>query len=340
MPAPEVVLPCVVPDAFAASEPRPGWLDARARADCLRVLHAMERARVTGGSAVGPGPTGLSALFEAAAAGLDAGEREAAELRLRQGFTDREAAAVLGLSRGQAVRLLDRASRQLEASLASLLAGRAWDRERGATPGAPRAGDRERAELRALLAAGAAESFRRAPGAPADLRLRTITLAAASTPAAAAHRATVLARAGAFRRRGFPRQAARAGRAETRRAIRGPVARRLSCQGRAAIAAVVALAVAAAAAALGGGPAPVPSATRARPPAPAVIPSSPGPGTGPIGPQLSNTALDNTRREYQAPGFPPSDYSARERKGRVTHNNPNLKTNRHLRSWSGTNRLR
>jgi predicted DNA-binding protein (UPF0251 family) len=221
---------------------------------------------VTGGTAGGQGPSGpagLSALFEAAAAGLGPAEREVIELRLRQGFADGEVAAVLGVSRGQASRLVTQARTQLEANLGALLAGRAASGENG--------------ELGALLAAGAAESFRRAPGAPADLRLRTMALAAGSAPGAAAHRATVLAQAGAFRRQGFPRPAG-TGRAGARRATARTAGRRLSCQGRAAIAAVVALGVSAAAAALGGGSAPVPAATRARPPSAVARPRPPGPG--------------------------------------------------------------
>jgi hypothetical protein len=59
----------------------------------------------------------------------------------------------------------------------------------------------------ATLAAGAAESFRRAAGAPAALRAHTIALATEHGSAAAAHATAVLSRAGTFGKQGFPKTA-------------------------------------------------------------------------------------------------------------------------------------
>jgi hypothetical protein len=59
----------------------------------------------------------------------------------------------------------------------------------------------------AALAAGAAESSRRAAAAPPGLRAATIALASGQEAAARAHSAAVLARAGGFGQEGFPRAA-------------------------------------------------------------------------------------------------------------------------------------
>lgn len=180
----------------------------------------------------------LRALFEDAAAGLDLGEREIIELRLRRGLETGEVATVLSVTRGRGYTLLSRAREQLEACLGVLLVGRAgraecgrlrfllagWDgrltaalrRRVGrhikhcATCRARRDHELRPARLLGLspgeaLAAGAAESSRHAPGVPARLRARTIALATGHGPGAAAHSRAVLGRAGAFGRHGFPR---------------------------------------------------------------------------------------------------------------------------------------
>ena len=180
----------------------------------------------------------LRALFEDAAAGLNPGEREVIELQLRQGLEAGEVATVLGVSRNHAHTLLSRARSQLEACLAVLLVGRAgrdecgelgamlagWDGrltvllrkrvhrhiEHCATCTARRAFELRPAMLLdlspgAAMAAGAAESFRIAFGAPPALQANTIALATGHGPAAAAHSTAVLSRAGAFGRQGFPK---------------------------------------------------------------------------------------------------------------------------------------
>lgn len=182
----------------------------------------------------------LRALLEDAAAGLNPGEREVIELQLRQGLETAEVATVLGISRNHAHALLSRARQQLETCLAVLLVGRAgraecgelgtmlsgWDGrltillrkrvhrhiEHCATCGARRAYELSPAMLLdlspgAALAAGAALSLRLARGAPAGLRAHTISLATGQGVGAAAHRAAVLSRAGAFSHSGFPKPA-------------------------------------------------------------------------------------------------------------------------------------
>ena len=180
----------------------------------------------------------LRALFEDAAAGLDLGQREIIELRLRRGLETGEVATVLSVTRGRGYTLLYRAREQLEACLGVLLVGRAgrgecgrlrfllagWDGRLTAalrkrvgrhirhcgTCRARRDHELRPARLLGLspgeaLAAGAAESSRHAPGVPARLRARTIALATGHGPGAAAHSSAVLGRAGAFGRHGFPR---------------------------------------------------------------------------------------------------------------------------------------
>jgi RNA polymerase sigma factor (sigma-70 family) len=233
----------------------------------------------------------LRALFEDAAAGLNPGEREVIELELRQGLEAREVAAVLGVSRNHAHTLVSRARDQLEACLGVLLVARAgrgesragrgecgelgavlagWDgrltallRERVhrhvehcATCTARRALELRPAMLLdlspgAAMAAGAAESLRRACGAPPGLKARTIGLALGHGPGAAAHRAAVLGAAGTFGRRGFPQpaHAGKAGAAGQHGAGRVR-ALRSSPRGQAAVVATVVVAVAIAAVAI------------------------------------------------------------------------------------------
>jgi RNA polymerase sigma factor (sigma-70 family) len=192
----------------------------------------------SGDVAAGAERADLRALLEDATTGLNPGEREVIELQLRQGLETAEVATVLGVSRNHAHALLARARHQLEACLAVLLVGRAgrgecdelgallasWDGrltiplrkrvhrhiERCPTCDARRARELRPAMLLdlspgAALAAGAAISLRLAAGVPDGLRAHTITLATGQGVGAAAHRAAVLSRAGAFNRSGFPR---------------------------------------------------------------------------------------------------------------------------------------
>jgi hypothetical protein len=332
--------------------------------------------------------TELRCLFEDAAAGLNLGDREVIELRLRQGLAAGEVATVLGVSRGHAYLLLSRAGDRLESSLGVLLVGRAgrgecgdlrgllagWDGrltaalrkrvhrhiEHCATCSARRALELRPARLLnrspgAALAAGAAESFRFALGAPSALRARTITLAAGHGPGAAAKRSAVLARAGRFGSHGFPRpgRTALSGLAGQRGigTVRGL---RFSGRRRPPLTAVTLLAVAAAAAcALAGNsvhlasaatPKPPPSAPAphshshsrpARPAAQAVRVLSPAPTATPATPVTGN-------RARPAPATPPVSgiQVPGSLGGSTTHDSPFIKTPRQLRSWIESHRLR
>ena len=225
----------------------------------------------------------LRALLRDAVGGLSPAEREASELQLRQGLEPAEVAAVLGVSASHAHSLLTRARNQLEACLGVLLASRAGREECGrlaslltgwdgrlTVPLRKRVGrhiercptcfTRRAFELRpamllglspgAAMAAAAAESFRLAACAPAGLKAHTLTLASGQGPAAIAHRAGVLGRAGSFDKHGFPRPAHNAGAKAglLRRAAKGGL--RSSSERRAAVAVGVLLAVAIAAAAV------------------------------------------------------------------------------------------
>ena len=204
------------------------WLYAVARNEALRILRSKNRTSapgeapdVTDDSGDAAGQSGaaadeseradLRALLEAAAAGLNPGEREVIELQLRQGLDTAEVATVLGVSRNHAQALIARAREQLETCLAVLLVGRAgrgecdelaamlagWDgrltillrkRVNRHIEHCATCGDRRAHELRpamlldlspgAALGAGAAISLRLAGGAPDGLREHTITLAA------------------------------------------------------------------------------------------------------------------------------------------------------------------
>lgn len=179
----------------------------------------------------------LRALLAAAAYGLDPDEREVLELQLRQGLEPGEVAAVLGISSNHARVLASRANDQLEDCLAVLLVGRArrgdcgeldamlagWDGqltvalrervhrhiERCSTCSTRLALELGPAVLFGMpagvaMAAAAAESFWLAPGAPDELRERTLSLAAGQGPGAVAHRAAAASRAGTFGQDGFP----------------------------------------------------------------------------------------------------------------------------------------
>ena len=233
------------------------WLYAVARNECLRNPRARNAASppeqapdVTDAGAAGENAdggdaadgdaarAGLLGLFDDAAEGLRAAEREAIELQLRQGLAPAEVAVVLGVSRGHAHALLSRAREQLEVCLGDLLTGRAgqgdcaelasmldgWDGrltvvlrkrlhghiERCAICATRRVFELRPAMLQGLspgaaMAAAAADSLRAAAGPPAALRAHTLALAAGQDPGAIAHRAAVLRRAGASGRHGFPK---------------------------------------------------------------------------------------------------------------------------------------
>jgi hypothetical protein len=338
--------------------------------------------------------TELRCLFEDAAAGLNLGDREVIELRLRQGLAAGEVATVLGVSRSHAYLLLSRAGDQLESSLGVLVVGRAGRGECGELRGLLAGWDgrltaalrkrvhrhiehcatcsaRRALELRptrllnrspgAALAAGAAESFRFALGAPSALRARTIALAAGHGPGAAANRSAVLARAGRFGSHGFPRPArtALSGLAGQRGigAVRGL---RFSCRRRPALTAVTLLAVATAAAcALAGNSVHLASAVTPKPPASAPAPHShthshsrwhsrparpaaqalrarsPAPTATPATPVTVNRA-----RPAPATAPVPGIQVPGGHGGSTTHDSPFIKPPRQLRSWSESNRLR
>src|SRR5215831_11366822 len=186
----------------------------------------------------------LRTLLRDAVGGLNPAEREVIELQLRQGLEPAEVAAVLGVSAGRAHSLVTRARNQLEACLGVLLVGRAGREECGRLASmltgwdgrlivslrkrvgrhierCPTCFTRRAFELRpamllglspgAAMAAGAAESCRLAAGAPAGLKAHTLTLAFGQGPAAIAHRAAVLGRAGSFGKHGFPKPARHSG---------------------------------------------------------------------------------------------------------------------------------
>jgi RNA polymerase sigma factor (sigma-70 family) len=288
-----------VQDTFAIASSRLGglrdpaelraWLFAVARNESPRIARtAMETSplpavpdvsdeRADAGEAISDGE--LRTLFDRAAEGLDPGDREVIELRLRQGLEPAEVASVLGVSRHHAHSLLSRAQAQLEASLAVLIVGRAGRGECGALVvlladwnGHLTAALRQRVyrhiercaacsasrdlELRpdmlglppaAALATGAAVSFQLTAGVPAELKAQTIALATGRDAGTAAHRAAVLSRVGAFGRTGFPtpaRGAAEAGFAAHHDVAGGVRAvPRFSPRGRAAVAVAVVLAV-------------------------------------------------------------------------------------------------
>jgi len=239
------------------------------------------------------GNADLRALFEAAKDGLNPGEREVIELQLRAGLEPAEVADVLGVSRSHGNALMSHAREQLEACLGVLLVSRAgrdqcgelgsmlrgWDErltvvlrkrlhrhiEHCGTCAAARErllGPAMLLDLSpgAALAAGAAMSFRVAPGAPEGLRGHTLALATGRGPAAAAHSAAVLSRAGGFTKAGFPKPAEEPGGVLAGRHAAGGLKSRLSRTGfrsplgqaSVAAAAVIAVGVAVAAFALAG----------------------------------------------------------------------------------------
>ncbi len=354
-------------DRLAAGPGGPARGGRREAPDASRRTKSAGEARPVTGA---PGQADLRTLFEDAAAGLTRGEREAVELGLRQGLAAGEAAAVLGVSRVRARLLLTRAGRALEACLAVLLVGRAghgectelgsllagWDGRLTATlrgrvyphiercPGCARRRAQELSPARlrdlspgAALAAGAAESFRRAPAAPAALRARTIALALGGAPGAAAHSSAVLTRAGTFGRRGFPRPGEAAGAGRTRRAARAlPAWLRARRQRSAAAAVVAALTLTAAFSALTGGAAPLGPAARPHPPrlltGPAASPAaSPGPPASRTTPPLNTAASPARIAASTAP---------RHQAERAAGTNSLIIRYRPVRSWIEPHRLR
>jgi RNA polymerase sigma factor (sigma-70 family) len=330
------------------------WLYAVARNECRRIVRAK-----TGASALGQAPdvtdsldvsdhaerAELRALFEDAAAGLNPGEREVLDLRLRHGLEAREVAAVLGVSRKHARRSLSRAGDQLEACLGVLLVGRAgrtecgelgellagWDGrltvplrkrvhrhiEYCATCTARRTFELRPAMLLdrspgAAMAAGAAESFRVAFGAPSGLKAHTIALATGHGPGAVAHATAVLTRAGNFGRHGFPKPTHAA------KGLAGPhgagrvKALLYSSQGRAAAAAVAAaVAMAAVAFALTGNNERLASPANRQPPhsVPPPPPGSPVAGPATPGTATAMTATGPAASTNPAASRPPAPSS-------------------------------
>jgi DNA-directed RNA polymerase specialized sigma24 family protein len=215
------------------------WLFALARNECQRRLraagpsarlyeaaHAMDN---TGTFAVVTTQAQSRALVRAALAGLDPVDREISELNLRHGFHGADLADILGVPPGQAHTLAARARTRFERSLGVLTLARserdhcrelaAILDEQDAKP-APSlrwrirrhvgrcevCGVRKRGGLNPAIVLGLLP----AGPPPAGLRHQTLSLVSDRSPAAAAHRALVLARvldgAPGFRASGFPEQ--------------------------------------------------------------------------------------------------------------------------------------
>jgi RNA polymerase sigma factor (sigma-70 family) len=293
----------------------------------------------------------LRALLEDAAEGLNPGEREVIELQLRQGLDPGEVATVLGVSRNHANALLSRARDQLGTCLAALLVGRAgradcgeldalltgWDGrltvllrkrvhrhiEQCSVCGARRAFELRPAMLldlspAAALAAGAELSLRLAASLPEGLRAHTLAVATGDGAGAAAHRAAVLSRAGAFGHSGFPKAvhggagalAAHGGRAG---AAKGGAARGLRSQAAMAAAAgvaVIAVVIAAVAFALTGNSGTAKPAAAPKPPmvsaaaiaSPAASQTRARPTAHPTSAAPSKTAPTKTPASSATPG--------------------------------------
>jgi RNA polymerase sigma factor (sigma-70 family) len=212
------------------------WLYAVARNECLRRLRAADATSALDEAADLPVETGdvgsaaeqddLRALVRDAIDGLNPAERDVIELSLAPEIDADDLAAALGVSRNHAHALLSRARSQLERSLGALVVARTgrqacpalaamlagWDgrmnvlmRKRisrhieqcGAC------GERKRRELSpALFAAGLP-----VPALLPAFRDQVLRMCTGNTPAALAHRAGVLARAGKFGPAGFPKPA-------------------------------------------------------------------------------------------------------------------------------------
>jgi RNA polymerase sigma factor (sigma-70 family) len=218
------------------------WLYAVARNECQRRLRGREVAGLdevllTDGETTTPlhavdepldvgGDTEraeLRKLVRDAIAGLNPSEQEVIELSLRHELDGTDLADALGVSRNHAHALLSRARTQLEKSLGVLLVARTarqacpeldamlsdWDgtltvllRKRVSRhiESCEICSERKRRELRPAMLLGLL------PLAvlPAGFWERTLSLTADSTPAAMAHRASIVQRAGSFGENGFP----------------------------------------------------------------------------------------------------------------------------------------
>jgi RNA polymerase sigma factor (sigma-70 family) len=210
------------------------WLYAVARNECRRRIRAralsvpLEEAGEVSDDTTDLGADAeqleLRALVSAALAGLNPGDREIIELNLRHDLEGRDLADALGVSPNQAHALASRARSQFETSLGALLVARTgqescpelatvlsgWDgrlnvllrkRINRHIGRCERCGARRRRELSPATLLGTL------PVAllPATLRDRLFSLAGDASPAASAHRAGVISRAGPFGQAGFPR---------------------------------------------------------------------------------------------------------------------------------------
>ena len=171
----------------------------------------------------------LRTLLRSAVRGLNSGEQDLIELQLRQGLEAGEIADVLGVSRNHAHALLSRARDQLETSLGALLVARTgredcaalmtmladWDgqltvlmrkRLNRHIEQCPVCDERRRRELAPAMLLGLAP-LAAVPviAAPAGLREQVLRLIDSDTPAAVAHRASVLQRTTPFGHHGFPK---------------------------------------------------------------------------------------------------------------------------------------
>jgi RNA polymerase sigma factor (sigma-70 family) len=206
------------------------WLFAVARDQCRRGLAARpgtaardEVTRDTAGFAIDLEQAEVSELVSSAIAGLTPDEREVVELSLRHDFTAGDLASALGVSSGQADALAARAGRRFERSLGAMLVARAgrldcarldemlecWD---GQLTAALR--DRLSRHIQRCRGCSARRDRELEPAlllvvlpetaVARGLRRQVLGLAASGSPDAAAYRAAVLARAGAFGESGFP----------------------------------------------------------------------------------------------------------------------------------------
>jgi RNA polymerase sigma factor (sigma-70 family) len=213
------------------------WLYAVARNECRRRLRlrasaaSLDEAGVAEPSAVtdetDPG-TGvqraeLRVLVGEALAGMNASDREIIELNLRHDLDGADLADALGVPRNQAHALASRARSHFETSLGALLVARSgrqacpelagilsgWDAQM--TPllrkrinrhieRCERCGERKRRELSPVMLLGLLP----VAALPVALREQVFRLVSGTSPAAAAHRAQVVERAGHFGHSGFP----------------------------------------------------------------------------------------------------------------------------------------
>ena len=210
------------------------WLYAVARNECRRRIRAralsvpLEEAGEVSDDTIDLGADAqqleLRALVSAALAGLNHGDREIIELNLRHDLAGRDLADALGVNPNQAHALASRARSQFETSLGALLVARTgreacpelaailagWDGQLNVLlrkrinrhiGHCQLCGARRRRELSPAMLLGVL------PVAllPASLRDRLFDLVADAGPAASAHRAGVISRAGPFGQTGFPR---------------------------------------------------------------------------------------------------------------------------------------